>query len=359
MFKNQGGIMKIGIMSMQRIINYGSYLIAFSLKNIFEKMGHEVEFVDFKIDPPLTNKSIDTYLENLTEEQQMFIAETKKFNYKFKSEFLKELNIDKRNERPELDILVIGSDEVFNCTQDNPDVGYSLELFGKDANAKSIISYAACCGSTTFEKVKYFKKHKEISNLLKKFNAISVRDNNSKEFVQKLTGITPEISLDPVLLYDYSNDIIDNVTEQNYIIVYSYNLRFSKEENDAITKFAKKYNKKIIGIGNYQICCEKYIPAHPLEVLPYFKHADYIFTDTFHGTIFSMKTQRPFATIIRESNKQKLNDLLEKFHLSDRSLHSLNDLEKILLAPIDFSKTFETIEKERVRTLEYFKKNLQ
>ena len=39
--------MKIGIMSMQRIINYGSFLQAYSLKNTIEKMGHEVEFVDY------------------------------------------------------------------------------------------------------------------------------------------------------------------------------------------------------------------------------------------------------------------------------------------------------------------------
>ena len=166
------------------------------------------------------------------------------------------------------------------------------------------------------------------------------------------------MSLDPVLLYNFENDIIDNVKEKNYIIVYSYNLRFSKEENEAIKKFAEKYNKQIIGVGNYQSCCDKYIPAHPLEVLPYFQKADYIFTDTFHGSIFAMKTKRPFATIIRPSNKQKLGDLLERFHLSDRCLSSLDNLESLLLEPIDFSKAYETIEKERKKALQYLEKNL-
>ena len=350
--------MKIGIMSMQRITNYGSYLIAVALKNTFEKMGHEVQFVDFKIEPCINNESLDTYLEELTEKDKFFINQTHEFKQKFKTEFLKELGIDKRNERPQLDTLVIGSDEVFNCTQDNPDVGCSLELFGKDANAKSIISYAASCGSTTYDKLKKYSLDKDVSNLLRKFKSISVRDNNSKEFVEQLIVVTPEMSLDPVLLYNFENDIIDNVKEKNYIIVYSYNLRFSKEENEAIKKFAEKYNKQIIGVGNYQSCCDKYIPAHPLEVLPYFQKADYIFTDTFHGSIFAMKTKRPFATIIRPSNKQKLGDLLERFHLSDRCLSSLDNLESLLLEPIDFSKAYETIEKERKKALQYLEKNL-
>lgn len=350
--------MKIGIMSMQRITNYGSYLIAFALKKTFQNMGHNVEFVDFKIEPCLKTTSTDIYLQELSEKDKFYINQTKEFKKTFLDVYLKELGIDERNERPILDTLVIGSDEVFNCLQENPNVGYSLELFGKDANAKNIISYAASCGTTTFEKLNNFGKAEEVSSLLKNFKAISIRDTNSKKFVEMLTGQTPELSLDPVLLYDFENDIIDNVTDENYIIVYGYNLRFTEEENLAIRKFADKYNKKIICLGMYQTCCDKFIPAHPLEVLAYFKKADYVFTDTFHGSIFSIKGKTPFATIIRESNKEKLSDLLNRFELSDRKLHSLDDLEEILTKPIDFTRTFEIIDKERIKATKYLNKNL-
>ena len=57
--------MKVGIMSMQRITNYGSYLIAVALQKTFKKMGHTVEFVDFKIEPCLITTTSDVYLENL------------------------------------------------------------------------------------------------------------------------------------------------------------------------------------------------------------------------------------------------------------------------------------------------------
>ena len=75
--------------------------------------------------------------------------------------------------------------------------------------------------------------------------------------------------------------------------------------------------------------------ASPLEVLAYIKHADYVVTDTFHGSVFSIKYQVPFATIIRESNQQKLSDLLHRFQLDDRRLLQLSDLENTLCSPID------------------------
>ena len=56
-----------------------------------------------------------------------------------------------RNPRAKEDVIVIGSDEVFNCLQTNPDVGYSRQLFGKDANADKIMTYAASFGTTTVE----------------------------------------------------------------------------------------------------------------------------------------------------------------------------------------------------------------
>lgn len=101
----------------------------------------------------------------------------------------------KMNYTPQLDYLVIGSDEVFNCVQKNRNVGYSPELFGEGNNAKRLISYAASFGNTTLEKLDKYKKKDEIASLLKKFDAISVRDSNSGKIVESLTGRFPTITL--------------------------------------------------------------------------------------------------------------------------------------------------------------------
>lgn len=350
--------MKVGIMSMQRIINYGSYLQAYALSNTIRNLGHEVEFVDYKIEPCICEPYTPTQVETLSENDAHYFYEVQKFNKQFENEFLKELGISERNERPNLDTLVIGSDEVFNCLQNNPDVGYSLELFGKNHNAKRLITYAACCGATTIEKLKYYNKQDEISSLLNNFNSISVRDENSRKLVKSLSNIEPINHLDPVLIYDFSDVIKDNVELKDYIILYGYSFNFSEEESSYIKEFAKKHNKTIISLGTWQSCADIYIPAHPLEVLSYFKKADFVITNTFHGTIFSIKAQTPFVTAIKSYNSEKLVDLLNRLNLTGRRISSYNELDNMFSKKIDFSETNTILAKEKERSIEYLKQNI-
>lgn len=138
------------------------------------------------------------------------------------------------NYSPKLDVLVIGSDEVFNCVQNNTNVGFSSELFGVNNNAKKakkVITYAASFGNTTVEKLKKYGVKDEVAGYLQKLDAISVRDANSGRIVKELTGKEPLYNLDPVLAYDFigkCSDIPANVPEDKYMILYGYDGRFSK-----------------------------------------------------------------------------------------------------------------------------------
>ena len=186
-------------------------------------------------------------------------------------------------------MLVIGSDEVFNCTQSNLDVGYSPQLFGYENSAEKLITYAASFGSTTIEKLDKYGKTTEISNLLKEFDAISVRDKNSHDIIKTLTAIDPIDSIDPVLLYDFSNEV-DNIDVDlsNYIVVYAYSERINKIEAEAIQAFAHSKGKKTLSIGVKQSFTDLYVNVDPFTLLAYIKNADYVITDTFHGTVFSI-----------------------------------------------------------------------
>ena len=350
--------MKVGIMSMQRIINYGSFLQAFALSNIIKSLGYEVEFVDFKIEPCLPEPASKMQAKDIEKKYRPYFFEVENFEKKFANEFLKDLGITKRNERPEVDTLIIGSVEVFNCLQDNSDVGYSLELFGKDHKAKKLITYAASCGETNLKRIQAYNKHEEIANLLNKFHHISVRDTNSKHFVESLSHIQPESHLDPVLVYDFSNDVRDTVNIEDYIIVYAYPFNLTDEECSYIKEFAQKHNKKIVSIGSYQKCTDIFIPAHPLEVLPYFKKADFVITNTFHGTIFSTKTHTPFISFTRNYNSNKLTDLLKRLKLEQRLVPSLEHIEEKWKEPIDFSKTDAIIREEKKKSIDYLRSNI-
>ncbi len=194
--------MKVGIMSMQRIINYGSFLQAYGLKKTIENLGHTVEFVDYKVGEPLVDEvSVSSNESKIKRIMKVLFSKKyrkmrnaqiienqafSEFNYKFENEWLPLLEITRdKNISPKLDALVIGSDEVFNCTQSNSDVGYSSQLFGFENNANRLITYAASFGSTTLEKLKKYDKDKEIAEYISNFNAISVRDNNSQRILKK------------------------------------------------------------------------------------------------------------------------------------------------------------------------------
>lgn len=364
--------MKVGIMSMQRIINYGSYLQACGLKSVLESMGHDVEFVDYLAEPSLVqspsvvNKSavfekaknacrmLSPAYRDYRARQIRMNQSFAEFHRRFSEEFLPALGVTQEpNLCPELDALVIGSDEVFNCTQPGNTVGYSLQLFGKDHRAGKLISYAASFGSTTLENLENYGIQEEIRTRLNKFDVLSVRDENSSLIVSTLCGITPQQNIDPVLLYEFPEADQITVPYRDYIIVYAYAGRIRDNEARAIREFAKKHGKKIITLGFYQPFCDEYVQATPLEVLAYIKHADYVITDTFHGTVFSIKYQVPFATLIRESNCKKLGDLLHKFDLESRSVTQLHEIENILHQPVSAKKVLKLLDTYRYQAYEY------
>lgn len=145
---------------------------------------------------------------------------------------------------------------------------------------------------------------------------------------------------------------------QDYIIVYGYKDRITEEEAKEINRFAEKEGKRVITIGQKQRLEWEHIQPSPFEVLAYFQHADYIITDTFHGSVFSIKYGKKFATIIREANVQKLTDLLERFSLCDRIVTKIQDLESVLKKEIDVASVQEKIKKEVEKSMQYLEKSI-
>lgn len=371
---------KIGILSMQRIVNYGSFLQAYGLKMLLEDLGHTVEFVDYRVEKPLIESDknkhtliIGTKINKILEALKYDASFIHRIQYilhkkHFANKYFSILGLKpEMNYTPELDVLVVGSDEVFNCIQKNTNVGYSLELFGKDNRAKKLISYAASFGNTTVDKLINYNKDKEIGALLEKFDAISVRDSNSGNIVKQLIDRVPQYNLDPVLAYDYMNKckLIPDITKkEKYIIIYAYAGRISESEAEWIRKYSQKNNFKIYSIGGVQKYADKFIDCSPFEVLSYFQNCEAVITDTFHGTIFSIITRKQFATIIRKSegenygNEEKLTDLLNRVKLSSQIAKDMNSIEKILSCDIDYSLVEQILNEERKHTINYLEKQI-
>lgn len=359
---------KIGILSMQRIINYGSFLQAFALKSMLESLGHQVEFVDYhpgKTLSPVSGKFRKAY--NILKLNAPFPHRIQYLNFKrqFAGKYHSSLGLNANpNYQAEVDILVIGSDEVFNCTQDNPDVGYAPELFGSGNHAGKVITYAASFGNTTLDKLDKYEKTPEIASLLSQIKSFSVRDENSQNIIRSLTGRLPEVHLDPVLIYDYigkcSLPRID--TRTKYLLLYAYPGRITDAESEWIRDYAAWKGLKIYAVGGVQRYADRLITCSPFELLSYFANAQEVITDTFHGTIFSVITRRPFVSIIRKSiggsygNEEKLTDLLKRLDLSDRYVRSVYETHDVMKREINYQKTEQIIAVQRRKTEEYFRK---
>ena len=127
-----------------------------------------------------------------------------------------------------------------------------------------------------------------------------------------------------------------------------------------IRELARKTKKKIVSISGNQSFSDQYVYCHPLEMLSYFKHADYVFTDTFHGTIFSIISRCPFTTLVRREkqgrsygNEQKLSYLLQSLGLEERIAWNAEELASKYCPEIDFAETDSIIQRERRKALEY------
>ncbi|MDO4617441.1 MAG: polysaccharide pyruvyl transferase family protein [Lachnospiraceae bacterium] len=370
---------KVGIMSMQRIANNGSFLQAYALKMLIIELGNQVEFVDFHVEPPVISdesESANRYIRKIKKGMEVILCSAPfshklvfiDYKQKFHQKYMPLLGVtDEMSYTPELDVLVVGSDEVFNCIQKNTNVGYSLELFGKNHKANKLISYAASFGNTTMEKLKKYGKTEEIRDCLKGFDALSVRDKNSGNIVKELSSREVTYHLDPVLVYDYMREctLIPRIeTKERYLIVYAYFQRITPEESRWIKEYAKKKGLKVYALGGIQSCADRFINCSPFEILAYFNNAEEVITDTFHGCIFSIITGRRFTALIRKSvggsygNEEKLTDLLERLELDNRYTYDVKDSEQINRTKIDYNAVGQILDEQRQRAKEYLKEQL-
>lgn len=358
----------IGILSMQKVPNYGSFLQAYGLKQMLLQMGaDEVSFIDIepgRILPGYGDKTASNRCVRL-------------FKIIFSGRLLGKIKVNRFRQKllrsimssmPILGLeppatfpntIIIGSDEVFNCCQSSS-WGYTLQLYGKIPQASRIYSYAASFGHTTLPQLKALKIDTEISESLKSMNAISVRDSNSYDIIFALTGIKPYRHLDPVLIYGYEQEIkcshvVSDIEKGEYILIYGYQGRITDHSIiKAVKTYARTNHKKIYSIYcTYEWCDKALIPDSPFDVLSWFKNADCIVTDTFHGTIFSIITHSRFCTLIQSTNRQKLTSLLSDLYLDEHAVASDSDILKMLSMQPDYEVVEQILEKERSRTFEY------
>jgi hypothetical protein len=184
---------------------------------------------------------------------------------------------------------------------------------------------------------------------------LSMRDQNSIAIAKEFTGRDAELVVDPVILYGYKKELegLMNPGLPKYLLVYAYESRLNDpKEYQAILDYAHSKGMIVVCPGFYHKWADKNINTEPVELLSYFKYAEYVVTDTFHGAVMSIITGRDLAVKIRD-NGNKLLNLLSEYGLDGRVLSDEWNLDAIFSRQQNNDYVRSEVERRRKVSMDY------
>lgn len=378
--------MKIGILTILNVNNYGAELQCCALCRKLTKMGYNAEVINYlfginpshdfrgeKLTVPISFKQkvkvrLLPIVQNLF---CMFHQKNKKLRNKRFEEFHEKYNHLTSSVYPSVrslydakfdyDVLCIGSDQVWNYEK-----GYSLEPFFAcfDKNGTKKISYASSIGLSSLSKEAERVFKKELSG----FAHLSVREQQASELLENLLDRDVDVVLDPTLILDNKEwqevAKFDMCPNEKYILVYIVTIKPCDYVLEVARHIAKERNLKIV-----RICRDAYpehsgndvqeiLTAGPSDFVGLFANAEFVVTNSFHGTVFSINFSKSFYSVIKSqhSTNSRLTSILKKLNLENRILPVGSPLPKI--SDVDYTIPAEKLKEERYHSIEYIKKAL-
>lgn len=338
--------MKIGLVTIYKCYNYGSFYQAYGLQKYLEDAGHTVRFL------PLDTKYNKNY-----RLRKLFDRNIKRdlFSLKLCLSYQKDwrlYGIDKPGKK-EYDCIVIGSDEIWNIQ--NRSFTPAEEYYGLNLPVDHVFTYASCVGRS---KIENFSEYPQFSDGIKRLKSVSVRDDETKRFYKELTGADNVTRvLDPSFLTDWST-VEKSCREHGFILVYTYDgsWGFCDEYIGKTKEFAKEKGLPLISVGFKNDWCDKSVACSPREFLGYLRNASYVVTDTFHGTAMSIQFNKQFISMGK--GKAKVESLLSELGLSDRLYNGQQMLAEITDNMIDYKKINPIIEAKKAVSKRYIEESL-
>ncbi len=339
---------KIGIMTMHKVLNYGSALQAYATQKFIEKSGYKCELIDFLYPVAKKKKSIKDYLVSL-------LPSHRNKRKKFKEFWIKHLKTSKQTfvtqeeltaENCKYDIYLTGSDQVWNPKLN--DEVYPF-MFNFIEGGKKL-SFAASFSSGNVNE----EKRESYSRLLSQYQHISVREASGVPLVKELTGKNATHVCDPTFLLD--NNEWEDINNSNtlkingpYILIYILSYAYNPYPHvfDIIEKVRKELGYKVLFIdGSLKYSnkegYENIRGCGPADFIYLIRNAAFVITTSFHGTAFAINFRRPLLSVIQpDLNKDsRMYSLLKMVGLEARAV-VYNQL-------FDYKKECETIYTQEV-----------
>ena len=372
--------MKIGILTLSLHTNYGGILQAYALKTVLEKMGHDVWLIDTKLNQVsfprkiwrLTKETIaylkgDVPMINAKKlRDRAYLNYTKPFidqNIpKITKTFTSIEDLKKVTEKYNFEAYVVGSDQIWNAKYyKHIEAAFFSFLKGKEVIK---IAYAPSFGADVW---KYNEEQtRNCKELIKEFDAVSVREDVGIDFCKSHLDAQATMVLDPTMLLrteHYLKLLPDSSTRKNNGL-FLYVLDVSKEKKELIDAVAEKKNLvpyQLDIIDGYESCpLEWRTNAKVEDWIRSFHDAEFVITDSFHGTVFSIIFNKPFYVLLNYNRGAvRFKSILNIFNLSDRIITSKEELTKEKLEKkIDWEAVNKTLTVNQKHSMSFLKENL-
>lgn len=351
---------RISILTLHDVPNYGSVLQTFATQEIFRGMGLTTNIIDYR---RISSVSLWKRICMITQDDGLVKKIIKLFLYffylrrqdrvfgKFRHDNIlcmgPVLNCEDHfyNLQIDADIYCTGSDQTWNSGWYGRILkSYFLE-FCPDSVKK--ISYAASFGKTSLEN----SEKEEIREYLLRYTAISLREESGVKIVEEL-GISGAVHvLDPTLQLTaaFWHKYIRKPSEEHYVLVYQLNKH--PWFNEFAESFAKQKGLKLIRFGaNVHQIFESgkllFLPE-PFDFPSYIAFADYVITDSFHATAFSLNLNTTPICIYPDRFSGRIDDILKLTNLERLHVTDSKDWRVMSSNPVNWEDVNAIFEKYR------------
>nr|WP_300832698.1 polysaccharide pyruvyl transferase family protein [uncultured Acetatifactor sp.] len=371
--------MKIGIITWFTGPNLGTSLQAIALQRYLRNAGYEVEVINYEV-VSAKRKSIRLLWQKVLSQPQKYAMTYAQWKYghmitrrnrKIADAVTKNCILtDRVHDEAELikvcnsfDILVCGSDQIWN-----PNWYHRFYFADYDEIQTRKISYAPSLGVNAIPD----ELKAEIERSIKKFDAVSVREEKGAEMLEPYVGSRPVVVVDPTFLLttaDWGN-LFPGKYKKIYTggYVLSMFLTDKKEHWAAANSFARKKGLRHVVIPysgfSYlqkgEICAD----SGPEEFLELIRGACYVLTDSFHVTVFSIIYRKQFYTFrrFREnrfiSQNTRISNLLKMADMEGRLVpYGSNSIFEY--SDIEYGQHEEKIRVEIQKSKDFLKKAIE
>lgn len=332
--------MRISIVTFAGAHNYGAVLQAHALQQVLVDIGHASVFLNF-LPPQLEQRnrkvvpirSLKSFLLNVATIpfRSKLARRYQRFEF-FREDYLTKTHryfsfeeVERRP--PEVDLYIVGSDQVWNMEEGGYPV-FFLRFLSEEDRKVPVIAYAPSFGTAGIPE-QFKDRFVEWAQV---YDFLSVRESSGKELAERLLGKPVPQVLDPVFLKsaDYWRELAGGrLRARPYIAFYS--LEASGRVSDCLLAIARHFKMPVVVLGKpgaFMLRCRSVvaIDAGPLEFLSWLAHAAFVVTNSFHATAFSAIFEVPYATVAHSTRNARMESLLEILDQEDRIIHGVDDL---------------------------------